>query len=125
MSDEEQYSGDESEDVEELEEAPPVIVPKRAIIVAPENRRTSNIMSVYEMTENVSIRATLIEKYADCFVDVSDLDEPIAMARRELMMRMSPLKLERCVGSRTKEDGSVVVYYEVWNPNEMQFSMHF
>lgn len=89
--------------------------------VNPNNRRTTNIMSLQEMTEYVSLRATDIAKHNNCFVPTDDLDDPIDMAKRELMARKAPLCVLRHVGVR--QNGPVLEqWYEVWSPNEMQFS---
>ena len=88
------------------------------IVVKPEDRCTSNILSKYEMTEIISIRATDIAQNSNCMVDIAGLDDPIKMAKRELMMRMCPLTLRRYIGERNAGEK----IYEFWNPNEMQFA---
>lgn len=94
-------------------------------VVAPDQRRTSNILSRFEMTEVVSIRARQIEEHNNCIVDTAGLDDPILMAKRELMMRKCPLTLSRYVGDKRAADGVVYAYYEYWDPNEMQFSTQY
>lgn len=96
---------------------------QEVIVVKPENRRTSNIMSKFEMTNHIAIRAVQIAKYNNCMVDITGLSSPDMMAKRELMMRQSPLTLRRMVGKlRNKKTGKMEVYYEYWNPNEMMFA---
>lgn len=95
---------------------------KEIIVVHPDNRRTSHILSKYEMTEIVSIRATQISQHNNCMVDITGLDDPIKMAKRELMMRKSPLVLRRIVGDRRDENGEIRTYCEFWSPSEMQFA---
>lgn len=95
---------------------------KEIIVIKPENRRTSNVMSKFEMTEHNSIRATQIAQYNNCMVDITGLDDPVKMAKRELMMRKSPLVLRRHVGERKNGKGEWESFYEYWSPNEMTFS---
>lgn len=96
---------------------------KVIVVVKPENRRTSNVMTKFEMTECVSIRATQIAQYNNCMVDTTGLDDPIKMSQREISMRMSPLTLRRYVGEKKNEkSGEIETYYEYWSPNEMTFS---
>jgi DNA-directed RNA polymerase I, II, and III subunit RPABC2 len=93
---------------------------KEIIVVKPENRRTSHIMSKFEMTEAVSIRATQISQHNNCLVDIAGLDDPIKMAQRELAARRCPLIIRRHVGDvYNKEKGIILSYYEFWSPNEM------
>ncbi len=99
---------------------------KEIIIVKPENRITSSILSRYETTELVSIRATQISQYNNCMVDISGLDDPVKQAQRELMMRMCPLTLRRYIGdSKNTLTGQMESYYEYWDPNTMQFTIQF
>jgi DNA-directed RNA polymerase subunit K/omega len=99
---------------------------KEIIVIKPENRRTSHILSKFEMTEIVSIRATQIGQHNNCLVDITGLDDPIKMAKRELMARKSPLIVRRHVGDLlNKEKGIVESFYEFWSPNEMQFSVTY
>lgn len=97
---------------------------KEIIIVSPENRRTSNVMSKFEMTEYVSIRTIQIARFNNCMVDISGLTKPADMARRELMMRKCPLMLRRKVGEKLI-NGEMVAHYEDWNPAEMTFHTAF
>ena len=94
------------------------------VIVKPENRLTSNVMSKFEMTDYVSIRTAQIADYNNCMVDISGLDNPVDMAKRELMKRKCPLMLRRYVGRRQSSRGEWVSYYEDWNPAEMTFAVH-
>lgn len=96
---------------------------KVIVVVKPENRRTSNVMSKFEMTECVSIRATQIAQYNNCMVDTTGLDDPILQSKRELMQRMCPLTLRRYVGEKKNEkSGEIEAFYEYFSPNEMTFS---
>lgn len=99
----------------------------REIIVSkPENRRTSNVLNRYETTELISIRATQIAEYNNCLVDTTGLDDPILMAKRELMQLKCPLILRRTIGEvKDKKTGNEKIYMEFWNPNEMTFAVRY
>ena len=97
---------------------------KVIVVVAPEKMRTPSTMSLFEMTEHGSIRGAEISRWNNCMVDTTGLDDPVDMAKRELMMRRSPLELRRHVGDLVV-DGKVESYYEIWSPNDMIFSTHF
>lgn len=124
---------DENEESDE-EISEPVLIPVevdqnivKKYIIKPEDRRTSDFMSVQEQTEYVSIRATMIAENNDCQVPIDDLVDPIMMARRELMHRRSPIMLEREIGVRKELDPTTktivtVKYCEYWDPNVMGFS---
>lgn len=94
---------------------------KEIVIIAPEDRRTSNVMSKFEMTEYVSIRTMQIAQYNNCMVDIGGLTNPSDMAWRELAMRKCPLMLRRKVGEKNV-NGEMISYYEDWNPAEMTFT---
>lgn len=94
------------------------------VIVKPENMRTSSTMSLFEMTEHNSIRATQISQWNNCMVDTTGLSDPIEMAKRELMMRRSPMTLRRHVGDRVV-NGKVESYIECWSPNDMVFATNY
>lgn len=93
---------------------------KNIIIVSPEKRITPSIMSHYEQTECISIRATQIEKNGKCFVDTL-ANTPREMAEQELLMRKTPLRIRRLLGYRNI-NGKTYEVYEDWNPNEMKFA---
>lgn len=85
------------------------------LYVVPDNEReTSQIMTLEEMTEAIGIRATEIENGAPVFTDVTGLSCPIAMARKEILDGKSPYKVVREVGMR--KGGKEV---EIWKINEM------
>jgi hypothetical protein len=97
------------------------------IIVDPDKRKGPQMMSLFEITEHITIRAAQIEKYNDCMVsgmqlkmDISKISDPIILAKYELSCRMSPLKLHRKVGEIIK-NGIVYQYVEIWDPNVMEF----
>jgi hypothetical protein len=85
------------------------------LYVVPDNdRTTSQIMTLEEMTEAVGIRITEIENGAPCFTDVTGYTCPIEMAKKELLDGKSPYKLIR---EMSNKKGSKVV--EIWKINEM------
>jgi DNA-directed RNA polymerase I, II, and III subunit RPABC2 len=98
---------------------------KEIVVVDTENRQTSDVMSKFEMTECVSIRAVQIARFNNCMVDITGLTDPVLMAKRELMMRKVPLTLRRYVGETENSKGEFESYYEYWNPNEMIFSTSY
>lgn len=99
---------------------------KEIIVLRPENRRTTHICTKYEMTEIISIRATQISQHNNCMVDITGLDDPIKMAKRELMLRKCPLTIRRHVGDmRDKTTGELKSYYEYWSPNEMALAVSY
>jgi hypothetical protein len=91
------------------------------IIVAPENRKTSNLLSLMEMTSLISIRASQIAKFANCFCpEVTNESNPILQAKYELMNGKCPLTLRRKVGEKNGQE-----FVEDWNPNEMIFATYY
>lgn len=120
------YSGGEESDDEVGEiDIEPVARVNKEIIVKPENRRTTNMMSVYEMTECISIRTEQIAQHNDCFVSCADLDDPQKMAERELMAHKCPLRIRRFVGERVLPDGSIANCYEDWSVTELAFAVDY
>jgi len=96
---------------------------KEIIIVSDDERITPNILSKYEMTRIISIRATQISEHNNPMIDVSDLTDPIKMAKRELMERKCPLTLRRVIGDRKNvKNGEMETFMEIWHPNEMVFA---
>lgn len=91
---------------------------KNVIIIKPENRKTSNILQDYELTEAIIIRSAQIEKRQQALTDVEGLDDAEKMAEKEIDDGKCPLILRRKVGEVTK-DGVLHEYYEDWNINEM------
>jgi len=65
------------------------------IVSKPANRITSDIMTLYEYTEVVSIRAAQIEKGAIVYVNIDGLTDPVKMAEREIEQKKCPLSIQR------------------------------
>ena len=99
---------------------------KEVIVVKPENRITSHILTLYNMTEIISIRSTQIAQHNNCMVDITGLTDPIKMAKRELMMRRCPLVLRRVIGDvKDPRTGEMQTYVEFWDVNTMQFATEY
>ena len=81
-------------------------------IVNPKDRITSNIMTLYERTEIVSIRAAQIQNGAKIYTDVKNLSDPIKMAEKEIDDRKCPLMIRRQINDFEAED---------WEVNEMGY----
>ncbi len=94
------------------------------LVVPPHLRITSHVMSKFEYTEAISIRAQQIAQFDNCMVDITGLVSPIDMAERELMMGMSPLKLKRNRGIEYGPDGKLYKFIEEWRVREMQLPRH-
>lgn len=104
---EEEAEEDKDDDIIEIEEAEAIVKPvlqklndpdrnHRVIKVVPDSeRRSSHILQFSEMVEAIGIRATQIESGSPIFVDHFGLDDPIKIAKMELLKKCSPLKLRR------------------------------
>ena len=92
---------DADEDAEEIPEYVEKVVPMPKLMVDvyvdPEDYYTPDILSRFETTEVVGVRATQIEEYNNPMIK-SNSDSPIAIAREELAQRMNPLVIRRVVG---------------------------
>lgn len=80
------------------------------IIVKSENRITSNILSIYEFIELISIRSSQIINGSYVFTDINGISDPIEMAKKELLDNKCPLYVKRFIGLNK---------YELWSPNVM------
>jgi DNA-directed RNA polymerase subunit K/omega len=79
-------------------------------IVKSEDKITSNILTIYEMTELISIRATQISNGSYIFTDISGINDPMEMAKKEIIDNRCPLYVKRYIG---------LSKYELWSPNLM------
>lgn len=75
-----------------------------------DDKITSNILTIYEITELIGIRATQISNGAPVFTDVEYLTDPIEMAKKEIINNKCPLYVKRYIG---------LDKYELWDPNTM------
>lgn len=71
---------------------------REVIIVAPEERRTSNIMQLPELTAAISIRAQNMENFSPSYVKDEKSSDSVKRAITELYSGNCPLKLRRIVG---------------------------
>jgi DNA-directed RNA polymerase subunit K/omega len=83
---------------------------KIQIIVKPEERITSNRLTIYELIELIGIRATQISQGSQIFTNVENILDPLDMAKKEIWDNKCPLSIKRYIG---------LDKYELWNPNDM------
>jgi DNA-directed RNA polymerase subunit K/omega len=79
-------------------------------IIKNDDKITSNILTIYEMTELIGIRATQIANGAPIFTDIEYINDPIEMAKKEIINNKCPLYVKRYIG---------LDKYELWDPNVM------
>jgi len=91
---------------------------KTTIIVDPNQRKTSNIMTAFEFTEAKAIRASQIERRQNVLTNVDGLDDAEKMAEKELYDGKCPLVLRRKVGEKHEND-QLYEYVEFWDVNIM------
>jgi len=93
------------------------------IVVKPEDRMGSDMMSVYELTSFISTRAEMIDKYGIAFVDITpDMHRAVDVAKAELEQKKCPLKTKRFAGwVNATIEGKTGLYksYEYWHANEL------
>ncbi len=107
---------------------------REVIVVKPENRRSQNKMTQYELTEAQSIRADQIDSGSNIFVDITGTTkdrtiqrssddagatytDAIAIAAKEINERRCPLVLRRKMGSKVLPDGKIQEFVEDWSVN--------
>lgn len=83
---------------------------KIQFIINSEDCITSNILTIYEITELVGIRATQISQGSPVFTDIKNITDPIKMAEKEIIDNKCPLYIKRYIG---------LDKYELWDPNIM------
>lgn len=79
-------------------------------IVNSEERITSNIITIYEITELIGVRSTQISQGSPIFTEVKNITNPIEMAKKEILDNKCPLYIKRHIG---------LDKYELWDPNTM------
>jgi DNA-directed RNA polymerase subunit K/omega len=79
-------------------------------IIKNDEKITSNILTIYEITELIGIRATQIANGAPIFTDIEYISDPIEMAKKEIINNKCPLYVKRYIG---------LDKYELWDPNTM------
>lgn len=83
---------------------------KIQFIIKSDDKITSNILTIYEITELIGIRATQISQGAPVFVDIEYISDPLEMAKKEIINNRCPLYIKRYIG---------LDKYELWDPNIM------
>lgn len=79
-------------------------------IVNKEDRMTNDVISHYEYTEVVSIRAKHIEKGSTIYVEYKNEVNPIKIAEMEIQNKSCPLIIIRYINNNT---------IEIWDVNEL------
>lgn len=83
----------------------------KEIIIVPDNKRlTSEVITKFEFTEVVSIRAKQIENGSKVFSDTGNLSCPIKMAELEIKNKQCPLSIKRMIDNHRAE---------IWAVNDM------
>jgi DNA-directed RNA polymerase subunit K/omega len=83
---------------------------KNILIVPPDHRKTSEVMTEYEYAEVVSHRAKHIENGGPVYVDIGNETDPIVMAEMEIKQKKCPLAIRRVHNN---------LVAEIWNVNSM------
>ena len=73
------------------------------VISKPEDRITSNIMTIYEFSYILAIRARHIDDGGPVYVDIEGLTTTRAMAMREIVQKKSPLSIMRKLSKNRAE----------------------
>lgn len=111
----------EEENYEEIEKKKNKQYSKKIMPIPIEKRRSSDLMTLAELTECVNIRAGQISEGSPVFVDITGLDDPIIMAKKEINEKRFPLTLRRKVNEiYNREDNQLIEYIEFWNVNIMK-----
>ncbi len=100
----------ESEDMKQYTQEE-LILPKDKI-------RTSEILTRFEATELISIRAQMLAQEERPLIE-GKFDNPIDMAKAELKAKRCPLILRRAFDEYDRVTKTVKHYIEVWDVNEM------
>ena len=90
---------------------------RRVLVVASEDRLSSNMMTLAETTRAIAVRAKQISTHPYAYTDVGDLSDATSIARKELFDRRSPLVLRRPMG-RTPAGETII---ELWCVREMTY----
>ena len=111
--------GDGDEDEDEDEELGEEEV-RAILIVPPEDRVTSNMMTLAEAARTIALMANLVSRYPRTYSNdttMSHTTNPIEIAKHMLFGRQMPFKIHRQVG--TSEKGERIM--EEWNVREMAY----
>ena len=83
----------------------------KIIVVKPENRITSDHMTLYEYTSVVGTRATHIAHGSSIYTSYENLSDPCDIAKKEIDENRCPLSIVRKLGNSNK--------IEIWEVNEL------
>jgi DNA-directed RNA polymerase subunit K/omega len=114
--------GEEEEDLEPAAIPDEIIAEELVFIVPESNWQTPDLLSRYEMTRLISLRAAEIEANPNCCLVEFTSDDPVELAKAELAARRCPLMVRRQVGKKiVKINGKEVaeIYVECRDPNAM------
>ena len=91
------------------------ILRSEIVYVRPEDRITSEVMTIFEYCEVVSVRAKQIENGGVVFTDIGDLTDPLEIARLEVANKRCPIDIVRMITD---------IVAERWHVNEMAIPHH-
>ena len=86
------------------------IVSREITYMTDSNRISSEVMTSFEYSYIISIRAKQIENGGPVFVEANNIIDPIKIAKKEIEEKKNPLKIIRMITSNIAE---------VWRVNEM------
>lgn len=86
------------------------VIHTEIIIIPNIYRRTSEIITKYEFTNVISIRAKQIENGSKIFTECKNITEPIEMAKLEIKHKKCPLSIRRMISNNIAE---------IWDINDM------
>lgn len=117
LEDAQQY-GDENAAINDRH---PWITKTITIHVPDEERMGSDLMSVFEYTQLISIRVSQMAKDGIHLVDAKS-DNAIDIAKQEIREKRCPIGIIRVMNVETSQDGVQKIYQEYWDPNLMTFN---
>ena len=108
------------DDKEEIEIKQEVKIKKKKIFhiqeTEQENKITNNILTEYEYSKCIGLRASQIEKGGKIFTNYDNLSNPIDIAVKEFKEKKTPLVLVRHI--RNEDDKKIV---EKWDLSKMSY----
>jgi hypothetical protein len=118
MSDNEEEELDEIEEEEvvdeEIEKIDETI--ERIYIIPDNERKSSEMMTLFEVTEAIGIRISQIEQGSPIFIDYTGLTNARNIAEKEFYERQNPLIIRRIIKQVGKD-----IYIEQWRVREMVY----
>lgn len=78
-------------------------------VVKPEDRKTRNIISLFEYAEALAARSKQIEEGSDFFIELNGQITPLEIAKEEILQKKCPLAIKRLYGDKC----------EIWGINEL------